>query len=524
MQQIVAAWQALGIQRRIVVGVVLAGMIVAILALSGLAARPRMALLYAGLEAAQAGQVVSALEQRGIAHEIRGGSIWVEAGQRDALRMSLASEGLPAASGKGYELLDSLSGFGTTSQMFDVAYWRAKEGELARTILSNPDIRAARVHIAPPPGPTFRASARPTASVTVTTQTGGLPPSQAKALKYLVSSAVSGMKPEDVSVIDSATGLISSGDESITQSNDLRAVELRRNAERVLEARVGYGNAVVEVAVETVTERESVTERRIDPQTRVAISTDSEERKRQDNASRAGATTVASNLPEGAGANDNRSQSQNNETRERTNYEVSETTREIVKNPGDIKRLTIAVLVDGVEGKDEKGQATRLPRSDEELASLHDLVASAVGFDEARGDVLTIRSLVFKPAAQIGSEAPTGFWSRQALDFTRLAETGIIALVVLLLGLFVLRPIMAANRPTDGAGPAELPAPMPSNYTDATEGNEIVMPTFGMADITLPEEDVGDDPVERLKRLIQQRRAESAEILRGWVDATDRGA
>ncbi|KFI28904.1 flagellar basal-body MS-ring/collar protein FliF [Paenirhodobacter enshiensis] len=540
MQQISTAWQALDTRRRMIAGAAAVAMFAAILALSGLAAKPRMALLYAGLEAAQAGQVVSALDQRGVSYEVKGDSIWVDAAQRDALRMSLASDGLPESGGNGYELLDTLSGFGTTSQMFDAAYWRAKEGELARTILSNHEIRAARVHIANPVGQGFRNTVRPTASVTVTTVNGGLSPPQAKALKYMVSSAVSGMRPEDVSIIDSASGLVSVGDDTPQRSNDMRAAELRRNAERVLEARVGYGNAVVEVAVDTVTEREAVTERRIDPQTRVAISTDSEERKRQDSNNRSGATTVASNLPEGNGANDSRSQSQDNETRERTNYEVSETTREVVRDPGDIKRLTVAVLVDGVEGKDDKGQPTTAPRSDEEIAALHDLVASAVGFDEARGDVITIRSMPFRPLEATGTEATGGFLASQSFDLMRMAEIGVVALVVLILGLFVVRPMLLQRRepalpaPSGGAGlPVPVADSLPAMAAPAMAmpamapmaEPELVMPSFGMADISLPGETVGameGDPVARLRTLIQQRRAESAEILRGWMETPDR--
>lgn len=127
-------------------------MFAAVLSLAGMASRPSMALLYAGLEGAQAGEVITALDAQGVTHEIRGDAIYVEAARRDELRMMLASEGVPSAGGAGYELLDGLSGFATTSQMFDAAYWRAKEGELARTIVSSSYIQAARVHIAVPSG------------------------------------------------------------------------------------------------------------------------------------------------------------------------------------------------------------------------------------------------------------------------------------------------------------------------------------------------------------------------------------
>lgn len=536
LQQLTTVWSALDTRRRIIVVGATALVFAAVLALSSLAARPDMALLYAGLDGAKAGEVISALDQRAAKYEVRGDSIYVEAPKRDELRMTLAAEGLPATGGAGYELLDSLSGFGTTSQMFDAAYWRAKEGELARTILANPAIRAARVHIAPPSGVSFRAQNRPTASVTVTTNAGGLSPPQAKALKYLVSSAVAGMTPDDVSVIDTASGLVAVGDESPAASGTDRAETLRRNIERLLEARVGYGNAVVEVAVETVTEREAITERRIDPTSRTMISTDTSESSNKADESKTGGVSVASNLPDGQGANGGSSQRQGNETRERTNYDLSETTREVVRNPGDVKRITVAVLVDGTEGKDANGQVSVVPRSEDEIAALRDLVASAVGFDEGRGDVITIRSMAFQPITESGAVATAGMLGGTSLDVMQLIQIAALVVVAVVLALFVMRPALAPRTPAQPQL-AGLPVPAmpggPQALTGEIAGDEMpatemsVVSDFPMADLPVPfamasaldaQAEIEDDPVARLKRLIGQRQAESVEILRGWME------
>ncbi|MEL7117674.1 MAG: flagellar M-ring protein FliF, partial [Pseudomonadota bacterium] len=222
-----------------------------------------MALLYSGLDPAAAGEVVAALEQQGVAYDVRTGAILVDSAQRDSLRMTLAAEGLPASNGQGYELLDSLTGFGTTSQMFDAAYWRAKEGELARTITASAQVSAARVHISNQSSNPFQRGLEPSASVTVSAAAGNVSPAQAKAFRYLISSAVAGLTPENVSVIDARNGVVVSGDDTQMASggND-RADSLKQSIQRLLEARVGPGNAVVEVAVETVTEREALFERR----------------------------------------------------------------------------------------------------------------------------------------------------------------------------------------------------------------------------------------------------------------------
>ena len=164
MQQILSVWSSLTLQRRVFVTIATLLMFAAILGVSRLATTPNMALLYSGLEQGAAGEVVARLEQSGIPFEVRGGAIYVPQAQRDQLRMTLARDGIPANGSAGYELLDSLSGFGTTSQMFDAAYWRAKEGELSRTISASPWIRSARVHIATPSSRAFARNIKPTAS------------------------------------------------------------------------------------------------------------------------------------------------------------------------------------------------------------------------------------------------------------------------------------------------------------------------------------------------------------------------
>ena len=148
MQQIATVFERMDNRRRIVLGLAVLAVLVSLWTLFRMATAPTMTLLYAGLEPGAAGEVVRSLEQRGVAYDVRGGSVFVDSTQRDELRLTLASEGLPANGGKGYELLDALNGFGTTSQMFDAAYWRAKEGELARTIVASRHITQARVHIA----------------------------------------------------------------------------------------------------------------------------------------------------------------------------------------------------------------------------------------------------------------------------------------------------------------------------------------------------------------------------------------
>ncbi|WP_371225010.1 flagellar basal-body MS-ring/collar protein FliF [Roseovarius sp. 2305UL8-3] len=546
MQQIATLWTALDARKRTIIVLATIAMFAAVLALARMASSPSLTLLYAGLESGQAGEVVSALEQRGVAYDVRGGSIFVESGRRDELRMTLASEGLPANSSKGYELLDGLSGFGTTSQMFDAAYWRAKEGELARTIVSHPSVSAARVHIASTGTNPFQRDVQPTASVALTTNDGGITAKHARALQFLVASAVTGLTPEDVSVIDSKSGLIGAVEEAPANTADDRSDAIRQKVERLLEARVGAGNAVVEVSVDTITTTESIREKLIDPESRVAISIDTEERSNSASDQGGGDVTVASNLPQGdAGAGDS-SSSETSETRERVNYEVSQTEREVTQVPGAIKRMTVAVLVNGTVGTNEAGVETFQPRSDEELSALRELVASAVGFNEDRGDVITLKTMQFELASPAGTTAEASWLNGMAIDIMSIIQAAVLAIVALILGLFVVRPLL--SRPPEQSlaqlaapptappsvsqedAPAAAPelTPITGEIDDLTRDPEtmaLIGTPSGDADSTLPDLcQSGEDPVERLRNLIGERQEETVEILRNWLEGEEEKA
>ncbi len=524
-------------KRRIVVIGATIAMFMAVLTLGRMGAQPNMTLLYAGLDGRTAGEVITALDQQGAVYEVRGTAIYVTEAQRDSLRMTLAGQGLPAAGSVGYELLDGMSGFGTTSQMFDAAYWRAREGELARTILSNPQIRAARVHIAAAPDAPFQPDQHPTASVTVTSVSGSLGRDQAQALRHLVAAAVPGLLPRDVSLIDAVSGLVpfDEDDPMMGQDPNDRAAILRANLERLLEARVGPGRAIVEVTVDVVTESEAITERVFDPQGRVAISSDTAEITGSSGQSD-GQVTVASNLPEGDAGSGPSEQSQSSETRERVNYEVSETQREIVRVPGATRKLSVAVLVDLATVTAADGTQTTEPRSDEELATLRELVASAMGLDEARGDVLTLRSLAFQAvAADVALiEATSAAWMTP-MDIMKMIQVAVLAVVALILGLFVVRPILmpsAARRALleADARPLALPPAQGGGYANGALTGEI-QDEFGtvpfMAGAMNSQDDADAqplDPVTRLRRLIEERQTESIEILRGWMEKEEEKA
>ena len=554
VQQIKNVWAGLDTRKRlIVIGATLA-VIVSVLAMSNLATKPTMKLLYAGLESGSAGNVVSALEQRNIQYEVRGGSIYVPADRRDELRMTLASEGLPANGGRGYELLDSLSGFGTTSQMFDAAYWRAKEGELARTIVGSPHISQARVHIANTGTNPFQRTADATASVSVVPMGSPITPAQANAIRFLVASAVTGLAVENVAVIDANGALIGSTEAAAAAGagSDDRAQTMRERVMRLVEARVGHGNAVVEVSVETVTDTESIREKRVDPESRVAISTDVEERA-DSSQNQAGEVTVASNIPDGDAASGQGSKANTSATRERVNYEISETEKEILRGPGAIKRLTVAVLVNGNTVTNAAGETIFEPRPDEELEAMRELISAAVGFNEERGDVITLKSMDLPSVEPQGTVATSSFMDNLYFDAMSLIQMAALAIVTLILGLFVVRPILAGQ----GSSVAALEGP-DSSLPDLPQlggGDFMSNPDLG-ANLALDGEiqddtaggfaplgdmpgmgsgldelgglpalgGVDENPVDRLRAMIGERQEETVQILRGWLEENEERA
>ncbi len=553
MQKFTAYWQAQNKRRLAILAAATIVAFLAVLFLTRIATAPRMELLYARLEPAAAGEVVASLEARGVVHEVRGDSIYVSAAERDGLRLQLAGEGLPRTDGTGYELLDGLSGFGTTSQMFDAAYWRAREGELTRTILAGNGVKSARVHIATADASPFSRDRTATASVTIQMVSGGVGAALAQSVQSLVAGAVPNLRVEGVTVIDSASGRVVSGDiaGSEREERDNRVAEMRNAVENILSARVGDGRYVVELAVETREDREMITERLLDPDSRVVISTDTEERTSSDRGANGAGVTVASNLPDGDAGASGESESTNAETRERVNYDFSATERQIERAPGAIERVTVAVMVDGVRTAADGGTPVWAPRDEAELAVLQELVQSAVGFREDRGDLVTVRSMEFRAIdAQDAAPALSLPWLSGG-QVTQMVTAVLLTLVAIAALAFFVRPTLRSLLVPQG-----LPSPdgtaadgdrvgseqnmrmgLPSPIDDGDQGGSDFggmsdLPDLpGLPDLpdlpSLSDDDDGDshdDPVERLRQLISERREETIEVLRGWMDESQEDA
>lgn len=508
-------WQAMPVQKRIVSGLSVIATIAAMYFLVNITMKPKLDLLYAGLDPAAAGEVIGKLDALGAAYEVRGGAIYTDVSRRDSLRLELAREGLPRQSVVGYELFDDVNSFAMTSEMFDTAYWRAKEGELARTLLAMPAIRTARVHLGTRKTNGFsRGAAAHSASVTVSTG-GGLPAHQAKAIQYLTALSVSGLEPDDIAVIDTVKGLIAGpGLEPNGQeggSGELeRATSIKRNLMAMLEARVGPGNARVSVSLDVDRNHQTIAERTFDPETRVVKSQTSSEVTDASTGSD-GQVTVASNLPEGA-AGGGSSNSDRSESTETVTYEISELVKNTEVLPGAIQRMTVAVLVNDIISQDEDGEVNRESRSEVELEVLTDLISAAAGLNTDRGDVLTVKNLPFDLPVIEDAVVPPSMMEQFLQQYLwSMVQSIILAVVVLVLGLFVVRPLLKPQAGADDSVQGLLPMslePMPSSASVALGHESVGTPLLAQQPT---------DPVEMLRSMAAEKPEDAAELLTSWL-------
>jgi len=515
MSDLAANWSILTPQKKAIVIAAVLATVLALIFLARTASSPRMSLLYAGLDPASAGEILIALEGLDVVSDVRGDAIYVPEIKRDSVRMALAREGLPLQGQAGFELLDELNGIATTSEMFDATYWRAKEGELARTIMATPGTKSVRVHLAIPKRSSFaRSGGQPSAAATITMARGRLDVRQATAIRFLIALAVPGLEAEQVAVIDALYGVVlSPGAEDVLMNLDGdvtdRARVMERNLIDLLEARVGSGNARVRIALRIDRERETISERLLDPDSRVMMSRDTNEV--QESGTGAGnAVTIASNLPDGdAAANTEPSTSQRTEAAETARFDISEVHRQREKIPGAVNRIAVAVLINKLLPDVDSGEPQPVERSEEELQIIRELIMTAIGFDEARGDVVTVKSLqFFKPpetGIEVSSRGAMGFLEDNVMSILQLV---IPALVVLALALFVLRPILVQQK---GGGDQLLAGASTQS-----------IPSLDMATVEQPA--AAKTPVDDLIEVASARQDATTSVLKSWLDQPEAAA
>lgn len=505
---------------------------------------PTMAPLFTELSLEDSSRVVQELESQGIPYELRsdGATILIPKDSVTRARMRLAEAGLPRGGSVGYEIFDKSDTLGTTSFVQNVNHLRALEGELARTIRSIDRVAAARVHLVIPERQLFqRDRQEPSASIVLRVKSQ-LEQQQVRAIRHLVATAVRGLKPERVSIVDEQGRLLADGvgaQAGVSPLLDERNVSyeqrVKQQLESVISSVVGPGRARVTVAAEMDYTRVQQTSDHFDPESRVVRSTQSREEQAQSNqGAQEDGVSVGNQLP---GANQANAQQQpgnqdsNRKSEEVVNYEISRTTRTEVTEPGRVKRLSVAVLVDGTYTKGQNdNETTYAPRPQEELDRIAALVRSAVGFDERRGDRVEVVNLRFAESAGIPQIADESGGFLGMLRFTtddimhaiNLAVVAILSLLVLLL---VVRPLVRRVITPDESKVAALPPALPdiaalTQGTNLPAEQPLARPdnlATRQIEFAQLQGEVHQQSIQKVGELASRNPYETVSILRQWM-------
>ncbi|HYD73610.1 MAG TPA: flagellar basal-body MS-ring/collar protein FliF, partial [Candidatus Binatia bacterium] len=361
-----------------------------------------------------------------------------------------------------------------------------------------------------------------------------LTPDQVRAIRNLVASATPGLSANRVTILDETGRLLAAaqdGEGAVAEGIDARqaAVEerIRRTVTDIVEGVVGQGNARVQVSAEMDFSRVSETSERYDPEGRVVRSTSSTEETSTDGGE-GGAASAGVNVPDAtAGAASNSGGPESSSTQETVNYEISRTTRTEVSEGGRVRRLSVAVAVDGVTtpGEGENAQPQYAARSEEEMQRLTQLVRSAVGFNAERGDVVEVVNTQFaRTAPGPAAEEPGMFAFLGNLDVMRIIEIAAALIASLAFVFFVLRPLIGGLM--RGGANAEAPGPVPA--LPGSGGAAAALPAPGSAPLPANEDDgidvaqiggrVRQSSVKKMAEVVNQHPDESAQIIRGWLN------
>lgn len=513
-------------------------------------AAPTMAPLYTGLPIEDGAKIVQELEAENVPYEIRanGTQIMVPSDQVNKLRLNMAQKSLPSqGSVVGYEIFDKGETLGTSNFVLNLNQLRALEGELARTIASFETVDVARVHLVIPRRELFsRDSLEPTASVAIKLRSaGGLNKNEIAAIRNLVATAVPGLKPQRVTVVDSHGALLAKGVDEASDANavsenseDFRAdfeKRLREQVERLVEQSVGMGKVKAEVHADIDFNRTVKNMEKYDPEGQVVRSVQSvSENEKADEKGSDGTVSVANNTPAGqaaSGGGTNNSTAKNR-VEETTNYEISKEVTNSIKEAGTVNRLSVAVLVDGVLTKDAEGKETYAPRSAEELKQLETLVKTAVGFNAARGDDISVVNMQFASTPTDMFESGPMDWVKN--DINSIIQTMVLGGVAILAILLVIRPLV--NRAIESAEMASKEDEMeqaalaaPSIAARLTDQSKIRLGIGGDDEGEEEQEDmINIDRIQgklksssyaKINSMVEKHPDETVQIFRQWLAA-----
>jgi flagellar M-ring protein FliF len=518
---------------------------------------PSYSLLYSELDLQDSSQIVTKLDALNIPYQLRanGTQIMVPADQVDRLRLVMAETGLPHGGSVGYEIFDKSETLGTSSFVQNLNHLRALEGELARTIGTISGVQAARVHLVLPQRELFqRDKQSPSASIVIKMRgSEPLAKNRVSAIQHLVAAAVPGLHPGRVSIVDSDGNLLARGTEddngvdvsgvSADERRTSYETRLGRNIEEMLERSLGPGRVRAEVHADMDFDRVTTNSESYDPDGQVVRSTQTSSDTSDSNDGGDQPVTVANNLPDAQAAKSGAAaaRSKNAKNEETINYEINKTVKSQVREAGVVKRLSVAVLVDGVTTVAADGTKTYQPRSPDELKQLTTLVRSAIGFNAERGDTVEVVNLRFSTPDDLATPAPDTIFGFAKSDLLKAAEPLALAFVGLLVLLLVVRPLMkrlldgsiAGAQPATPAltgpggqqlltGPSAGTLPGQQQYATGVPGSAVATGAPGeeldqMIDIGQVDGRVRASSIKKIGEIVEKHPEEAVAIVRAWM-------
>lgn len=517
------------------------GVAVALALIMARVGAPSMSVLYADASYSEAQAIIARLEQDSVDHKVRdqGGrvAILVPRDKIANLRLDLAADGFAVGEGVGYEIFDDNQALGATSFQQNINRLRALEGELARTLSTIDGVRTARVHLVMPERELFSRDKQTATASIVVDAPGGLPARSVRAIVNLTASAVPALDPARVTVLDSRGQLLAAGADansadamsaSVEEKKLAAEARLRRSVEDIVGRIVGAENVRVEVAADMDFSRITESSEIVDPDSQTVLSsTTVEETSNSIDPSTARGVSVANGLPGGQAfdADGAPATSATQRLEETTNYEITKTVRNAVREEGlVVKRLSVAVALNGLSTPGADGAPVFSPRDDAELQRIETLVKSAIGFNEGRGDQVSVVDVPFSPLPVIEEPGVVAAASDAIAseDMMRLAELVVLALIALALVWFVLRPMLSR-----GAAPATLAAPAAAGAiaaptaADAEQGSLAFQPEASefdqRIDLSQVQGQVRASSINKVSEIVKAHADESAGLLRSWM-------
>jgi len=522
---LVGIFNKLSFQQRLLIGGLAIGSLIFIGFLFFIMNEPSYSTLYTNISQEDASQVIKYLQQEKIPYKItaNGSTISVPKEKVYEVRLALAGKGIPSSGIVGYEIFDK-NVIGMSEFVQKMNYKRALEGELARTIMQQNKVKAARVHIVIPEKTIFKSEEKsPSASVILKLKSGAsLTEENIVAITNLVSHSIEGLSPNDVTVIDSKGRMLSKAvDQSPLSVNGQRQFEIKTSienyltnkAQQILDKVVGYGNSDVQINVDLNFKQVERTLEAFDPESQVAIS-----------------EQTSRSQSNGVSVSDSNAIVSENVT---TNYEVSKTLEKVIEGAGNIKRITVAAVINGIRKEVKVGDKVEIvnePRSEEQLKKLEMLISKAVGLDNTRKDQISIVSIPFEAPNEDEFKDEGGFLT----DNMQMMVNYILVILAIAGGALVLKNLLKKLKEEKiviGALPYQDPAFGDLAPSGAGASGGLAPPTFQPSaakkkkflEIGDLEDEISDEAAhrqmkqEKIVNYVAKNPSEAAKLINSWL-------